>query len=231
MRRSSCTPLIAHEVQPALRLPLRARRCRVHRIPPRVRDDRDTPPHSGRDGAGCKSDLGQAGTEIFLQIGLDTGVAEQPDGQITCRSRRAASTGNRSTSKAEVVIVRHGSPPSAAVDLGGRSRVRTRHHRSRRHSVRAGERAVAGRSLHNGSLLVHRVVIAARSGRLASANLTPATGARTTLPSAHAPFVSHANRSRGSTRPAIAMRARRCRVQMHRGGLRCRSSAQRAGPS
>jgi hypothetical protein len=100
MRRSSRTPLIAHEVQPALRLPLRARRCRVHRIPPRVRDDRDTPPHSGRDGAGCKSDLGQAGTEIFLQIGLDTGVAEQPDGQITCRSRRAAYGQS---------IVRHGS--------------------------------------------------------------------------------------------------------------------------
>jgi hypothetical protein len=38
-----CAPQIAHEVQPALRLPLRARRCRVHRIPPRVRDDRDTP--------------------------------------------------------------------------------------------------------------------------------------------------------------------------------------------
>src|SRR6201991_4255882 len=38
-----CAPQIAHEVQPALRLPMRARRCRVHRIPSRVRDDRDTP--------------------------------------------------------------------------------------------------------------------------------------------------------------------------------------------
>jgi hypothetical protein len=38
-----CAPQIAHEVQPALRLPMRARRCRVHRIPPRARDDRDTP--------------------------------------------------------------------------------------------------------------------------------------------------------------------------------------------
>src|SRR3954471_9226205 len=36
-------PQIAHKVQLALRLPMRARRCRVHRIPPRVRDDRDTP--------------------------------------------------------------------------------------------------------------------------------------------------------------------------------------------
>src|SRR5882724_2021114 len=36
-------PLIAHRPKPALRSPLRAQRCRVHRIPPRVRDDRDTP--------------------------------------------------------------------------------------------------------------------------------------------------------------------------------------------
>src|SRR5215208_4203222 len=36
-------PQIAHKVQLALRSPMRARRCRVHRIPPRVRDDRDTP--------------------------------------------------------------------------------------------------------------------------------------------------------------------------------------------
>ena len=35
--------VIAHEVHLALRLHLRARRCRVHRIPSRVRDDRETP--------------------------------------------------------------------------------------------------------------------------------------------------------------------------------------------
>src|ERR1700737_3633678 len=47
------------------------RAARVHRIPPYVRDDRDTPLCVGRDGGGYRSDLGQAGTEIFLQMGLD----------------------------------------------------------------------------------------------------------------------------------------------------------------
>src|ERR1700736_4816595 len=42
-RRSSCPPHIAHEVHLALRLPLRARRSRVHRIPPRGRDDARSP--------------------------------------------------------------------------------------------------------------------------------------------------------------------------------------------
>src|SRR2546423_14430671 len=42
------TPQIAHKVQLALRLPMRARGCRVPRIPPRVRDDRDTPLCRGR---------------------------------------------------------------------------------------------------------------------------------------------------------------------------------------
>jgi hypothetical protein len=38
-----CAPQIAHEVHLALRPLLRARRRRVHRIQPRVRDNRDTP--------------------------------------------------------------------------------------------------------------------------------------------------------------------------------------------
>jgi hypothetical protein len=48
----------------------RARRCRVHRIPPRVNDDGQRP-SVGRDGGGYRSDLGERGTEIFLQMGLD----------------------------------------------------------------------------------------------------------------------------------------------------------------
>src|SRR6266513_5184885 len=35
--------LTAHGEQSALRFASHAQRCRVHRIPPRVRDDRDTP--------------------------------------------------------------------------------------------------------------------------------------------------------------------------------------------
>jgi hypothetical protein len=42
--------MIAHKLAPALRSRAR-RRCRVHRIPARVRDDRDTPLLPGKDGA------------------------------------------------------------------------------------------------------------------------------------------------------------------------------------
>ena len=48
------TPHIAHEVHLALQLPLRAQRCRVHRILLRVRDDRDTPLKWGRTGGVVK---------------------------------------------------------------------------------------------------------------------------------------------------------------------------------
>src|SRR5882724_1601020 len=69
-----------HRIRPATFS--RAKRCRVHRIPPRVRDDRDTP----LCGVGCESsrcDLGWTETEIFLQSGLDTPVNKPPDGQIS----------------------------------------------------------------------------------------------------------------------------------------------------
>ncbi len=45
--------------------------ARVHRIPSRVRDDRETPLCVGRDGEGYRSDLGPTRSEIFLQGGLD----------------------------------------------------------------------------------------------------------------------------------------------------------------
>ena len=38
---------------------------------PYVRDDRETPHVLGRDDESCRCDLGQKGTEIFLQLGLD----------------------------------------------------------------------------------------------------------------------------------------------------------------
>jgi hypothetical protein len=67
-----------------------------------------------------------------------------------------------------------------------------------------------------------------RSGRLASADLAPATGARTTrlrrpriAPVVRTRFV----RSRGSTRPAITLRAKRCRV--HRIPPRVNDDGQR----
>jgi hypothetical protein len=39
-------------------------------------------PSVGRDGKGYRFDLGLAGTEIFLKMGLDSRTAEQPVGQI-----------------------------------------------------------------------------------------------------------------------------------------------------
>ena len=79
-----------------------------------------------------------------------------------------------------------------------------------RHSPRNGFTAYAVLSPATSSCC-HRhpriEVLPARSGRLASANLAPATGARTTrfCRTQKAPIILHAAfRSRGSSRPAIA---------------------------
>src|ERR1700720_1996136 len=68
-------------------IPSRAKRCRVHRIPPRVRDDRDTPLWWGGMARICRDDLPDEHSEIFLPWGLDTPVDKSPDGQITTRRR------------------------------------------------------------------------------------------------------------------------------------------------
>src|SRR3982074_2008262 len=39
-------------------------------------------PSGGRDGEGSRTDLGQAGTEIFLEMGLDSRMTDLPVGQI-----------------------------------------------------------------------------------------------------------------------------------------------------
>src|SRR3981189_210730 len=49
----------------------------VHRIPPRVRADRERP-SEGRDGNRYIADLGQARSGIFLQMGLDRFFNGQP---------------------------------------------------------------------------------------------------------------------------------------------------------
>jgi hypothetical protein len=56
--RSSAAPPIAHRPKPALQSVQRGGRCRVHRIPTYVRDDRDTPLLAGRNGLICRGDLG-----------------------------------------------------------------------------------------------------------------------------------------------------------------------------
>jgi hypothetical protein len=50
---------------------MRARRCRVHRIQPRVRDDRDTPLIRDRMARAGSRDLPDGEREIFLRGGLD----------------------------------------------------------------------------------------------------------------------------------------------------------------
>jgi hypothetical protein len=65
---------------------VRYRRISVHRIPPRVRDDRERP-SGGRDGGRYRFDLGQARSGIFLQKGLDrkiSGLTDLPDRQSRC---------------------------------------------------------------------------------------------------------------------------------------------------
>ena len=78
-RRSSARRPIAHEkTRPAI--PLRARRCRVHRIPPLVRDDSRSAPFSGGTGRACRGDLPDALSGIFLSTGLDRFLVICPPG-------------------------------------------------------------------------------------------------------------------------------------------------------
>jgi hypothetical protein len=72
-----------HTTSPSASARFVKRAARVHRISSRVRDDRDTPLFGERDGAGCRGDLGQSESEIFLQMGLDRKRADLPVGQIS----------------------------------------------------------------------------------------------------------------------------------------------------
>jgi len=54
------------------------RRLRPSHPLPYVRDDRETPLCVGRDGERYVGDLGQKGTEEFLQRGLDTPPIGEP---------------------------------------------------------------------------------------------------------------------------------------------------------
>jgi len=70
--------LIAHRKRPALQFRLRARRCRVHRISTRVRDDRDPPLLSGETGEQVPVICPTAKAEYFS--------SEDWTGQITLES-------------------------------------------------------------------------------------------------------------------------------------------------
>jgi hypothetical protein len=60
-----------HTALPSASRAVRRRHISVHRIPPHVRDDRETPLMMRRDGVGYEGDLGRTGMEIFLRMGLD----------------------------------------------------------------------------------------------------------------------------------------------------------------
>ena len=75
-----------HTTSPSASAPFVKGAARVHRIPPRVRDDRETPLCVGRDGGSSKFDLGEARSGIFLQMGLDSRTTKQPVGQISAKS-------------------------------------------------------------------------------------------------------------------------------------------------
>jgi hypothetical protein len=83
-----------HTTSPSASAPFVKCAARVHRIPPRVRDDRERP-SEGRDGNRYIADLGQARSGIFLQTGLDKGQSEDdlicPSGSCLARLRLSAS--------------------------------------------------------------------------------------------------------------------------------------------
>jgi hypothetical protein len=60
-----------HTTSPSAERALVFRAARVHRIPPNVRDDRETPLCVGRDGVSSRADLGKSGSRIFLRTRLD----------------------------------------------------------------------------------------------------------------------------------------------------------------
>jgi hypothetical protein len=68
-RRTSCALFSLTDNRPANTFT--RRRCRVHHIPPRVRDDRDTPLLSRRDSAEIATDLGCQGSDLYLWSRLD----------------------------------------------------------------------------------------------------------------------------------------------------------------
>jgi hypothetical protein len=76
-----------HTTSPSATRAARLQRCRVHRIPHPTLMTCATPLFRGRDGASRRFDLPDGESEIFLQMGLDSGIhqgrADLPVGQIS----------------------------------------------------------------------------------------------------------------------------------------------------
>jgi hypothetical protein len=72
-----------HTTSPSASVPFVSSTIGVHRIPPYVRDDRETPLR-GTGWRDYRTDLGQVGRGIFLQMGLDRNSLICPVGQSGC---------------------------------------------------------------------------------------------------------------------------------------------------
>src|SRR5450756_1021318 len=72
-----------HTASPSAPPALVSRRLHVHRIPPRVRDDREPPLSSGETGRACNGDLPELLSGIFLILGLDSNFGKSA---VICRS-------------------------------------------------------------------------------------------------------------------------------------------------
>jgi hypothetical protein len=92
-----CDRSQAHLHGPALPSRRALWRCRVHRIPRPTSVTIAIRPSVGWDGERSRSDLGQARTEIFLQMGLDSQFTDLPVGQINRPVQPAAASGSTPT--------------------------------------------------------------------------------------------------------------------------------------
>jgi hypothetical protein len=84
-----CALLIAHGNPPCDHAA--HRRCRVHRIPSRVRDDARPPLLPGKDGRSGSADLPDGKSEIFFGMGLDRSLVICPSGQFAAPARATSS--------------------------------------------------------------------------------------------------------------------------------------------
>ena len=76
-----------HTTSPSAHAPVVCSAFRVHRIPPRVRDDRASAPLSGRDGEGYKVIWVFGKTEYFFKRGWTRVHAARPSGKSSLPTR------------------------------------------------------------------------------------------------------------------------------------------------
>ena len=73
-----------HTTSPSASSAIRQERVHVHRIPPRVRDDREPPLQWDGTGRICRDDLPDGHSEKFLRFALDRNLPEDPEDEVIC---------------------------------------------------------------------------------------------------------------------------------------------------